>query len=146
MLRIVNEEEYIETLKWLSEDGIESIFKPELTKRKNHKEFIFMKMEEEDGSNKLQAMASVEIYETKNGNVALFNTLFVMPEFRGNKYGEIIVSNLINYLKENVDNLYSFMVNCNEESVNSFLRNGFESSTSNKKSFRLYKENNKNNE
>ena len=143
MLRIVDKNEYIETLKWLNDSEIETTFKPELAKRKNHDSYVFIKMEAEDGSNSLQAMASVEIYGTTKGKVALFNTLFVMPECRGNNYGKIIIYHLMDYLESNIENLYSFMVTCNKESYNSFIENGFKNSTPNKKSFRLYKESSK---
>lgn len=147
MLRLIEEKEYIDTLKWLNEENIETYFKPELSKRKNHLGFVFMKMESEDGSNALQAMASAEIYSTNKGKVAVINSLFVMPEFRGNEYGKIILFHLIKNINENVNDMYSFMATSNVCAFKSFIKNGFECSdgtkeikNNKKNSFRLYKE------
>jgi len=145
MLRIVDKEEYIDTLKWLNDDEIDTTFKPELNERKNHVGFEFIKMEAEDGSNRLQAMASAEIYSTQKGNVALINTLFTMPEERGNHYGKIVLYHLMKHIEDNYDNIYSFMATTNNDGYKSFIENDFEGHAigRSKKSFKVYKEINK---
>lgn len=139
MLRLVNKEEYINIIKNLNETKVETRFKPELSERKNHKDYFFIVMESEDGNNTLQGIASGEVYETKSGNITNINTLWVAPEFRGNHWGEILVLHLMKFVKEKYS-IYSFMCTTNRDALKSFINNGFEGDIkSNKNTLRLIK-------
>lgn len=140
MLTLISKEEYQNIVRDLIEAKIESRFKPEVTKRKNHRDFFFLRMNAEDGSNSLQGIASAEIYETKRGNVASINTLWVSPEWRNNRYGEVLIFHLMKLAKEKYP-IYSFMCSSNREALTSFLRNGFTSDSINsgKPTLRLFK-------
>lgn len=140
MLALVSKEEYINIIDYLNKTKVETRFKPEITERKNHKDFFFLKMVSEDGNNTLQGIASAEVYETRNGNVATINTLWVNPECRGNKWGELLVFHLMNFIKEKYP-IYSFMCTTNREALKSFLNNGFDGDgvKTNKNTLRLIK-------
>lgn len=139
MLQLVNKEEYKNIIDDLNKTKLETRFKPEITERKNHKGFIFLKMVSEDGSNTLQGIASAEIYETRSGNIANINTLWVRPECRGNNWGELLILHLMNFIKDKFE-IYSFMCLSNREALKSFLNNGFNGDVENgKNTVRLIK-------
>lgn len=124
MLQLVSKEEYKNIIDDLNKTKLETRFKPEITERRNHKDFVFLKMVSEDGNNTLQGIASAEIYETRSGNIATINTLWVRPECRGNSWGELLIFHLMNFVKEKFE-IYSFMCSSNKEALKSFLNNGF---------------------
>lgn len=134
MLKLITKDEYLNILNKIEE------FKPVLSQRKGHKDYLFLKMESEDGMNNLQGIVSLEVYETRKGNVGNIQTLWVNPDFRGNKYGEILVHYIMKYTLEKFDNMYSFMVASNREALKCFKNNGFESDNETRSTIRLFKE------
>lgn len=132
MLKFVEEKEYLDTIRFLNEElNLETGFKPEITHRKNSLKNFFVKMISEDWTDTLQGIISAELYETKKGYFLSIDTLYVTPENRGNKYGEILILNLLNNVKDECKNLENnreivAISNVNLKSLKSFKENGFE--------------------
>lgn len=141
MLKLVSKDEYERIIDDLNRTKVETRFKNGIKERRGHKDFFFLTMISEDGNGTLQGIASSEVYKTRIGNIASINTLWVNPNCRGNRYGEILIFHLERLINEKYP-IYSFVSNGNKAALKSFLKNGFDSNDKEKTTIRLFKSEN----
>lgn len=141
MLKFIEEKEYLETIRELNEEqNISTGFKPEITHRKNSVDSFFIKMMSEDWKDTLQGIISAELFTTKKGYFLSIDTLFVTPDNRGNKYGEILIFNLLKHIKEKYNDVsITVIANANVDCLKCFKNNNFDVGDENRKIIKVSK-------